>query len=376
VAKICTAGGEGRLSSASRTSIGDRVGLLSRRAARDPDAERILGRAGSQQRHESAVRQDLERIRVAEERGHADQQLTEQRRGLVRVGTQPLEIGGRGVQPEDAHAPLGAPHERRGFVVTKIMPGAVAQHGADLGHEGQQLGTAAGRATDGGDARRAMTRMIAEGGCERLRRADMVGEAGGCRRIGHAGMRGAATVLRHAEPARAADRLQAHRAVRAGPREHDADRAWTEGLRRRAEQPVDRIAAFVARPAGPSPRAQPAGAEHRVDVGRHHQQGVRLRPQAGPGNRDLQRGRTAEHLGEQRLVARCKVLRQRSIGPADPAARPGSAAARQVPRQTRRSPPQAAQPGRRLRHPAARFRRQRRLPWVSRSAFGRCGRQT
>ena len=71
---------------------GDRVGLLARRAARHPDADRRAVRLAADDRREDLALEILEHLRVAEEARDVDQDVAVERVGLAAVALEELRV--------------------------------------------------------------------------------------------------------------------------------------------------------------------------------------------------------------------------------------------------------------------------------------------
>src|SRR5215813_2934929 len=105
----------------------DRVGLLSGRATRDPDADLVIALFALEQLWDHQCFERLKSRRVAKEIGHADQQVTKQRADLVGLALQPpgvvLELCGL----DNLHSALDTALKRSLLVFAEIVPGPRAQ---------------------------------------------------------------------------------------------------------------------------------------------------------------------------------------------------------------------------------------------------------
>ena len=200
---------------------GDGIGLLAGGAARDPDAyRRACGLAGKEPRDDLLL-EDLECLRIAEEIGHADQQVAEEGGHLGRVLLQIAHIlASRSIWWMAMRRSM-----RRlmvlALVVGKVVAGLGAQQDEDLLQRALGLGCRGG-AGQGGLAE-GMGRVGDELGGHLGRRQYKIHQAGGDGAARHAVVLGGCRVLGHDHAALALDRPHAQRAVAAGAGEHDAD---------------------------------------------------------------------------------------------------------------------------------------------------------
>ena len=93
-----------------------RKGLLARGAARHPDPNGFFGPLGFEQFRDHILRDFLERLGIAEKRGHRDQQIAEQRLRLIGVVPHHLVILFQIVDVGDLHPPRDATQHSRAFV--------------------------------------------------------------------------------------------------------------------------------------------------------------------------------------------------------------------------------------------------------------------
>lgn len=111
----------------------DRIGLFAGGTAGDPGARSLRFRPAGEQARVERGTERLERLRIAEEVGDADQQVFQQRGGFVEVGTQKTAVLGQVPQARDLESPLDAAQHRRRLVVLEVVAGALAQQAHDLG---------------------------------------------------------------------------------------------------------------------------------------------------------------------------------------------------------------------------------------------------
>ena len=98
----------------------------------DPGPQQPAGRAGRQQRRDGLVPQLLPGRRVAEEAGHADQQLLEEQVQLLGILLQIADVGGDLVDLVDAHAPLDPAVDGVLLVEGEVVAGLGAQQDDDF----------------------------------------------------------------------------------------------------------------------------------------------------------------------------------------------------------------------------------------------------
>jgi len=111
-----------------------RVGFLAARTGDGPDPQGLVLGFGLllEQRRDDVALQRFEGLPVAEEIGHADQHVCQQRGGFLRPGVQESGIGGHVVQRVDLQATFDAPQDCGLLVMPEIMAGPVAQQFEDL----------------------------------------------------------------------------------------------------------------------------------------------------------------------------------------------------------------------------------------------------
>ena len=210
-----------------------RVRLLAGRAARDPDPELLVGRQLVDQRRDHLGLEPLERLRIAEELGDADQQVLVQRVELVGIAAQVVDVRGQALGAHQVGPALDPPPDRGGLVQREVDAEVVAQVAQQRVHRG----VVGQRLVLGHDLAR---REAAQHAREVARRVAVVDRAGRRRRQRHAVELGAGGGLGEHQPAGALDLDHAARAVAAAARQHDRDGLLADVLRQRAEERVDR----------------------------------------------------------------------------------------------------------------------------------------
>lgn len=227
-----------------------RIRFLAAGAGRHPYADLLTLRLVAEQLRHHTVFQRLERIAVAEEIGHADQQILEQGLELQRLAFQQVGIVAQRGHALHQQAALDPPQYRGALVVTEIVTGIGAQH---RNHALQSFLAGGHLAGFFAFAQRFVRRIIGvdqlDVACDftqgnqlggNLLRAqhevDHIGGDGGQR---HAIMFAFARVLRHRHAAQLLDVFQAIGAVAAGAGQHHRHRAFTVRLGQGAEEYID-----------------------------------------------------------------------------------------------------------------------------------------
>ena len=285
---------------------GDGIGLLAGGTARHPDPYQCARGLAVKEAWDDLFLERLERLRVAEEMGDADQEVAKE--GL-RFGRVLLQVAYVPVQPldlVDGHAPLDAAAYGVFLVLGKVVTRLGAQQDEDLFQRVFGLG---GRRRE--RARRSSER-VGDVGHEPPRhlgrRQYIVHQAGVDGTVRHAVVLGGLGVLRHRHAAFALDRPQAQGPVAAGPREHDADGPLVLVLGQRAEEKVNRQAQAAGR--GLFQQLQCAVQKGHVAVGRDDVRAVGLHRHPIFDLEDLHPGIALDQLGEDALVVRGQVLHQ------------------------------------------------------------------
>ena len=123
---------------------GQRVGFLSRRTPRRPDADRRVRRPLLEDARKDATLQDPESFRIPEKSGHVHEQVVVQRVHLGGVPLEVVDVALERVQAVNHHAPTDAAPDRRLPIQREIDAALLAQHPEDLvegrGAAGQRLG--------------------------------------------------------------------------------------------------------------------------------------------------------------------------------------------------------------------------------------------
>ena len=102
-----------------------------RGAAEHPDAERLVAALLQELRQDLAL-EHVERVRVAEETGHADQRVGVERVELLGVAAQELGVALERVVLGEHHAPADAALDGAGLVEREVHAGVVAEQEQDL----------------------------------------------------------------------------------------------------------------------------------------------------------------------------------------------------------------------------------------------------
>lgn len=215
---------------------GDRIRLLPRRAAGDPHADGVALARSGQNVVDCLVLELLERILVAEEPRHADEDLAAERLGLAFVDLEQRgEVGQRrGVR--DDHAPFDTAHHGGALVVREVDAADLLERTVDAQHRVVvvvKLDVVAGK------QHRRMLREVEDLFDDLARRQHEVGKPGADGAAGHAVELGGGGVLHDDQAARLFDGLDAARAVRPRARQHHGNAAVAHLLGKRVEEDVD-----------------------------------------------------------------------------------------------------------------------------------------
>ena len=204
---------------------GDGVGLLARGAAGDPDADRRVGGLALHDAGKDLLGQGLERVGVAEELGHADQEILEQTFRLRGVLLQELQVVLDRVQVRDLQPAPNAPQQGPLFVAAEVVPGALVDQRADRAEVGGELLVefhGSMRTSELGK----VLRVLGQLGGHLLDRDNVVDQPGADGALGHAVVLGGLRRLRQGEAAALLDRRGGRRCRRG--------RRPKRGCRRRA----------------------------------------------------------------------------------------------------------------------------------------------
>ena len=214
----------------------DRVGLLTRGAARYPYPHRQLGGLRAQDVGKDALLEQAEQLGVAEEAGDRDQHVAVQVLGLGAILSQeigvPLEAAGH---PVEGHAASDAALDGGVAVQLEVDTGDAAHRSQDAA---ELLVIVLELEVGSGEV--GVTADLGEPLGDLVRRQDEVDAAAVDRAAGHAGVAGRTLVLREGDPARGLDLGDPQSSVRPAPRQHDGDRAGPLLLGQRTKEVVDR----------------------------------------------------------------------------------------------------------------------------------------
>ena len=108
-----------------------RIGFLARRARRHPDADDIFRPLSLEQLRDVRL-QDLERLAIAKEIGHRDEQFRHQRRGLAGLRSQDGEVVEHVHDAADLHPARDAADDRSALAVAEIAPGTHSHEVEDV----------------------------------------------------------------------------------------------------------------------------------------------------------------------------------------------------------------------------------------------------
>ena len=243
---------------------GQAVGLLARRAARDPDPDRRSRPGVFDDVCDNLLPEELPCLGLAEKFGHADQQVFLQKADLVGMLVEKPGVVGIGGMPAQRHPPADPPNEGVGLVAAEIVPDFGAKDIQDVLKLCVRFPGARLIPAD------FFLRLLGQG-CNRP------GHGPGCQnRVRHAGIDGA---LRHFGGFRAAGRFhkrpaaegldlgKAQRSVSACARQHDAAAAPAKIMGEGAQEMVDGHPHAVA--LNRLVKGEPAPRDIEEPVGRH-----------------------------------------------------------------------------------------------------------
>ena len=300
--------GAGRVPEGLEQHNDERVGFLSRRTPRRPDADRRVRRPLLDDARKDAPLQGLERFRIPEKSGHVHEQVVAQRVHLGGVPLEVAEVALERVETVNHHAPGEAACDRRLSIQREIDAALLAQHPEDLveglgvGGEGRGGWRGTGQAEVGmaTDPRQ----LLRDG----LRWQDEIDRARGHGAPRHPVELRRLWGLRERDAALSLDRPQPECAVGRASRENHADRPAPHVFGERAQKVIDRH----VRPPILGPRRQvqdPVGDGH-ADVRRHDVHTAGLDAHAVRRLDDRHPGRSGQDLGQDARVLRVEVLDQ------------------------------------------------------------------
>jgi hypothetical protein len=177
----------------------------------------------------------VENLGIAEEIGHANQEVPEKR---VHFGPRELQITQILVQPinlMDGHTPLDAAHDGASFVLGKVMAGLGAEQEKYFLQRARRMMR---RRRCG--SRKRMAGIGQELGRHFVRRQHEIHHPGSDSAAGHAVVLSGFGCLHHHHAALALHRPDAQAAVATGAREHNADGSFALVLGQGTEEKIDR----------------------------------------------------------------------------------------------------------------------------------------
>lgn len=279
---------------------GQGVDLLSRRAAGHPDPQAVRGAAVLHDGGKSDRLQRLEPLRLAKERGHADQKVLIQRLHGRSVMVEGIGVAAQAVVVSQEDAPQDAPLDAGPFEVAEVDRMAGAQQledAVELRGGGLRLPLALPRAAAAGDAHQPL-------GDAGWRQHEVRRDGGRARHdVELRGLR----ILREGDASRVVNGLQSQRAVRVIAGKNHADGVAGPIVRQRTEEFVQRTMRHSGRT-----RHEPkdVALNGHLGIGRDHVNVVALdrhpvrdflhRNGRGPG----------KDVDEQTVMARIEVLDQ------------------------------------------------------------------
>ena len=225
---------------------GQGVGLFAGGAARHPDANGFVVVFAGHQRRNHVGFQRFPGFGVAEEFGHANEQVAKQRVHLAGVALEQGGVVGVAQHAVHAHAALNAPAQRAAFVARKVVT-ALGLDGFE--HVLQRLGLRAFHGHFFGAAGIGVAGVAGQHLGHAFDRQHVVGHTRGQCAAGHAVKLGRGRVLHQHQAAVGRNGFKAQGAVAAGAREHDTNGPGPPVCAQRIEKMVNRqvqVLLFVA----------------------------------------------------------------------------------------------------------------------------------
>jgi hypothetical protein len=211
----------------------ERVWFLAGRTPGDPQPQLLTRRHAIEDLRDDLALERLVRFRIAEELGHADEQILVERVELVGVRLQLLDVGRDAVDAQQVDAPLYPPRHRARLVEREVDAELIAQQAQRRVHRGvvaQRLGV----------LDRLERRQPAQDPREIPRHPSIVDDAGCLRAERHAVELRAGHALREHHAPGTLDVDDPARAIAAASRQHDRDGLRPLVLCERTEELVDR----------------------------------------------------------------------------------------------------------------------------------------
>ena len=225
---------------------GDGVSLLARGATRDPDANWCVGGPALHDPGNDLLGEGLERFGIAEELGHADQEILEQTFRIGSVLLQKFEIVSDRLQVVNLQPAPDATQKRSLFIAAEIVPGALMNERADLAEVGGKLFVEVLRSVSTSEFGE-MLCVLGDDSGHLFDRDDVIDQSRPDRTLDHAVVSGGLRRLRQGEAPVLLDSPKTDGAIVASAREENPDGVLALLLGERVEECVD---ARVGRPLG------------------------------------------------------------------------------------------------------------------------------
>jgi hypothetical protein len=283
---------------------GERVGLFAGGAARHPDAQRGITRPTLHQLGQHLVLEHLERLFVAEEARHADEQIAVENVELVAALAEAVDVLVDVVDTRQLEAPLDSPRDGARLVVREIDTELALEHVVD-GFDALPARRRRRRADRPG--RGALGLAVLDEHVRHLLRPEHErGDAGVPGGLRHAVELRRLRVLHDDETAGLVDVADATRTVAAAAGQHDGDGALPAVLGERAKEDVDGERQLLLPIA--LAEEQPAAGDDHLLLGWDQVDVVGLDQHAVLDEMDGEIGVTSEQLVHQALEVRREVL--------------------------------------------------------------------
>ncbi len=280
-----------------------RIRFLARRAARHPNAHRLLAPRRNELRENDSF-QRFERFRVAEKAGDADQHVRIQRAEFGGVALEKISVSLQRVELPEHHAPRETPLDGAGFIKREVHPETVAQQQQD-----SHQGIGVGRHRAGPDRRHiGMPGHLHQFPRNIRRREHKIHAPGRRGALRHGIIFGRLSILGKSDPAFRFDGLQSQRPIRGRAGQHHPDGPLMLVLGQRLEEIINR----ALRSAGLRPRLdhQDPLLDGQARVGRDDINVIGQDRLAVGSLAHGHRGDSAQKLGQRALMRRIEMLDQ------------------------------------------------------------------
>ena len=229
---------------------GNGIDFLTGRAAGHPNADRLAGCLGRDQCRKRGALESFERIGIAEELGHANEQLMEQGLELTAIRLEALDVAGDIVNMQHLHAALDAPDQGVLLVSAEIVVDARAEEPRNRRQVRSRVRAGSIAVLAFCDHAQVLL-IVDEQARHVLDRHDMIDHAGVGRTLRHASLSDMVELgLSQSQPAVLLDHAHAVRAITADPGQDDGDGSIAAVFGKRGKKRVDGTALLAWRSRG------------------------------------------------------------------------------------------------------------------------------